>query len=145
MMSEDNWTTPEALANRAAEELAAALSRHGIDYLGCFSDDDGDVSVSFVTMRDAETALSLGMPADPRPGTTYDRATASCVTLNSWARTDFEPTDADVAMALQAGWQWTIHPHTVGRNVGWHCTVDLPSADANVLTANLNAVPGGEL
>lgn len=138
-MTHDDWTTPEALAQVAAEELASSLESLGIGHLGCYLASDGDVSIAFQDIRDAETMVSLGVPSDHTAGTLYDRASASCLTLSQLGAAG-EPSDEDVRAALDAGWAWTIHPNMIGHRMDWHVSVDMSVADASQLTANLNAM-----
>lgn len=140
-MAEQDWTTPEYLGNITAEELGKAIDQLGIGIRGCWSDDDGArINVAFHSIRDAETMVSLGVLAEQRPGTLYDRAAASCVTLAEFANRSEVPTDAGFEAIMNASWHWIIHPDMNGRRMGWHVSVDIPSADAQQLTANLNAV-----
>lgn len=137
-----DWTTPEYLANLAAEELGHALSMRGINFRTCFGDPDGLVSLSFNGMRDTETLLALAVPGPTGPGTLYDRATGGCVSLAALAESKGEDASEDeVESILDAGWAWLIHPDMRSHVVGWHITVVMPTADANTVTARLNALP----
>lgn len=138
-MTHDDWTTPEALAMVAAEELASALESLGINHLGCYLASDGDVSIAFRDIRDAETMVSLGVPSDHASGTLYDRASASCITLSELGAAG-DPSDDAVIAAMNAGWSWTVHPYMIGRRMDWHVSVDMSASDASQLTANLNLI-----
>jgi hypothetical protein len=137
-----DWTTDEYLANLAAEELSAALDRHRIMFHNVAGDEDGTVSVAFVDLRDAEAMMTLAIE-QAGPGTVYDRATGSCVSLTALAATGGEVPDEQVAACITAGWNWMVHPHMRGRRMGWHVSVDIPTADANAMTAALNTQAHG--
>ncbi|AMD42801.1 hypothetical protein SEA_XKCD426_60 [Streptomyces phage Xkcd426] len=139
-MNAPDWTTPEYLSNLAAEELRDAMAILGIGFMGAHGDEDGCVTVAFHQLADAEALMTLGVQGDERPGSLYDRATASCVTLSSYAASGTEPTDEEIRDAIHVGWTWTIHPAMHGRRMGWHVSVDIPHADAATLAANLNAL-----
>lgn len=139
-MSSD-WTTPGYLANISAEELGIALRLHGVRALNVGTDEDG-VSVAFVSLRDAETLLTLATDGTGGPGSLYDRVSSSCVTLSAMADSG-EPTQDQVGAALDGGWVWMVHPDMSGRRVGWHVTATMPSDDANQLTATLNELKRG--
>lgn len=138
MMSEP--TDTGYWANVAAEELGEAMTKLGIGFMGVHGDEDGDVTVAFHQLADAEALMTLGVGSDEQPGSLYDRATASCVTLLTYVRDGIEPTDEQIETAIRSGWTWTIHPAMTGRRMAWHARVDIPAADANQLTANLNAL-----
>jgi hypothetical protein len=138
-MAQD-WMGSEELAQFTVEELSRVMDLLGINHMGCYLADDGDVSISFRDIRDAETMVSLGVTADARPGTMYDRATASCLTLSELGRGPESPSEGDVRDAIEAGWSWTIHPNMVGRRMDWHVSVDITPEDASQLAANLNAM-----
>jgi hypothetical protein len=138
-MTDNDWTSAESLATVAAEELAITLEGLGINHLGCYVASDGDVSVAFADIRDAETMVSLGVPSDHTAGTLYDRASASCLTLSELGAAG-DPSDDDVRAALDAGWSWTIHPYMLGRRMDWHVSVDMSVADAYQVTGNLNQI-----
>lgn len=142
-MDMTDWTSAEYLGNIAAEELCAALELVGVGDVRCFANDNGDMSVSFPDIRDAETMISLGVPADARPGTLYDRATASCVTLSVMAAQDEPPEDTAIEAAIEAGWDWSVHPNMIGRRMDWHVAVVMPMTDATYITASLNALRRG--
>lgn len=130
----------EHWANVAAEELARALDLTGIGFMGTAGDEDGDVSVAFNSLADAEALMTLAVPQNIATGSLYDRATSSCLTMSSFAELSDRPTDEVIEAAIRAGWTWTIHPAMRGRRMDWHVSVDIPSADANQVTANLNAL-----
>jgi len=146
-VTEQDWTSREYLAMLTAEELLLAMEQLDIDVMNCgFSDTDREVTVAFGGIRDAERAVSLGVPYNPEPGGFYDRATASCLTLTGLGGQDTEPTEAEIDDALDRGWLWTVHPDLSGSGMAWHVSVDLSSADAQQLAANLNAarLAGGQ-
>lgn len=127
-------------ANVAAEELARALELTGIGFMGSAGDEDGDVSVAFNSLADAEALMTLAVPQSTVLGGLYDRATSSCLTMASLADSNERPEGEAIEHAILAGWTWTIHPAMRGRRMGWHVSVDIPAADANQVTANLNAL-----
>jgi hypothetical protein len=127
-------------ANIAAEELARALDLTGIGFMGTAGDEDGDVSVAFNSLADAEALMTLAVPQSAAIGGLYDRATSSCLTMASFAEAVEPPSDEQIEHAIVTGWTWTIHPNMRGRRMGWHVSVDIPAADANQVTANLNAL-----
>lgn len=136
-----DWSTPEYLGNITAEELYGAMERLGIRANGCWAADDGSrINISFADIRDAEAMVSLGVVSDFTPGSTYDRAAASCVTLASFAERGVDPSESEMGAAMDAAWNWTIHPAMDGRRMGWHVSVDLPTADAQSVVADLNAM-----
>lgn len=141
----DEFMTDGSLGDLAAEELAAALKAHGIFVHPVFADEDG-VNVALGGLRDAETLLALTI-AEDGPGTLYDRATSSCVTLTKLSKdadaTGVEPHEWEVAAAFRAGWKWLIHPEMSGRVVGWHITVCIPPDDAMALASRLNEIRNG--
>lgn len=146
---EMDWTTPERMAEMTAEELGRALTATGVAHIGCGYSTDGDdrqVSIAFTGIRDAERMVTLAVPYDARPGTFYDRAVASCITLTDLGARDDVPTDAEVADAVDRGWLWTIHPDRSSGRFNWHTSVDMGLTDAQQLTANLNAarLAGGQ-
>lgn len=148
-VTEMDWTTPEYMAKLTAEELGRALGASNITYIGCgFSvdADDREVSIAFNGIEEAERMVTLGVPYDPVPGSFYDRAVASCVTLTDLGSRNQEASDAELATAIDRGWMWVIHPDRSGETFRWHTSVDLPIADAQQLTANLNAarLAGGQ-
>lgn len=127
-------------ADIAAEELARALDLTGIGFLGATGDDDGDVLVAFQQLADAEALMTLAVPQSTAVGSLYDRATSSCLTMAALGDAEVEPSDEQVEHAINTGWTWTIHPAMRGRRMGWHVHVNLSAADANQVTANLNAL-----
>lgn len=141
-MAQD-WTTDE-MADLTAEELSRALNRLGIGHHDCYVAGDGDISIAFHDIRDAEAMVSLGVLAVHEAGTLYDRASASCVSLTALGGSD-STTSEDVRDALDKGWTWTIHPHMRMRRMDWHVSVDIPVMDAYQLTSNLNRVAMVEL
>lgn len=137
-----DWTTPEYLSNLAAEELGHALSVRGISWRTCFGDEDGTVSLAFGQLRDAETMLTLAVPGPTGPGTLYDRVTSGCVSLAALAEAKGDDASEDeVGAILDAGWSWMVHPDMRSHVAGWHVTVGMSTADANTVTARLNALP----
>lgn len=136
----DSMDDTEYWANVAAEELAAALDMIGIGFMGTAGDEIGDVSVAFHSLADAEALMTLAVPQDDNQGSLYDRATSSCLTMAALAEAEERPSDEVIEHAVRAGWTWTIHPAMRGRRMGWHVSVDIPAADANQVTANLNAL-----
>lgn len=134
------WTE-EDLAHVAADELKAALDAHGILTHGVAAE-GLDVDVSFVGLRDAETALTLAVDGSGGPGSLYDRATSGCITTTALAaeHPDHDVPDAAIEAAFRAGWDWVIHPDLNGRRAGWHVSVTMPHSDANTITATLNAI-----
>lgn len=139
-MMMDNIDDTEHWANVAAEELVRSFELAGIGCMGASGDEVGNVTVAFLTLADAEAMMTLAVPQSDRLGSLYDRATASCVTLSSLAEAGTDPADPKVGEAIHAGWVWTIHPAMRGRRMGWHVSLDLPSADANQVTVNLNTL-----
>lgn len=145
-MSAPDWTTDAEWANMAAEELESSLKLMGIKVVGVWADDDGHkVNVAFQSIQDAETMVSLGIPVSQRPGSLYDRVTASCVTLSALADRGEQASEEAIVEAIGNGWTWTIHPDMTGRRMAWHASVDMPVADAYRLTSNLNRVGMVEL
>lgn len=135
-METPDWTTPEELAVMAADELAKAMDANGIGYNSCYGADDGDVGVSFVHISDAELLMSRSMVSDETPGSLYDRASASCVTLSGLAGQDVP--EERIEGIIDAGWLWVVHPSMKGRWMGWHVHVEMSSADAFAVVASLN-------
>lgn len=129
------------------EELSEAAQRQGVRVNECY-ESDGEVHVSFPDIREAEEFVRLGVPmADTGPGSLYDRATSSCVSLaviavqHTGGELD-DLTDEEreaVAQAMDAGWAWQIHPSVIGARVAWHAAVDVPAIDAQAVIAYLNA------
>jgi hypothetical protein len=138
-MTSPDWTSPEQLAVMAAEELSNAMDSVGVDFTGCFGDDDGDVSIAFGALADAEALLTLAVRSDDRSGSLYDRATASCVSLTNMSQSGSGVTEEQLEDAMNTGWVWVIHPAMQGKRMGWHARVSLPSADALTMVASLNA------
>lgn len=133
-------------AHVAGEELALALKAAGIEVLDCFGDEDG-VNIAFGGMPGAEALLTIIANGDQGPGSLYDRAASSCLTLSKLAvEHDGDVPEEALAAAFRQAWDWTIHPHMRGRIMGWHVSVTLPAYDANTVTASLNALRlGGAL
>ncbi len=138
------WTE-EDMANVAAEELGHALAVRGIAWRTCFGDEDGTVNLAFGQLRDAETLLCLAVPGPTGPGTLYDRVTGGCVSLSELAHQagigEAAGSPAEVEAIMDVGWSWMVHPDMTSHVVGWHVTVSMPTADANTVTARLNALP----
>lgn len=133
------WTE-EDLAHVAADELSAALDAHGIHVRGVVAS-GLDVDVSFTTIRDAETMLTLSMDGSGGPGSLYDRATSSCLTVTELASTyGTDVPGGRLEAAFRMGWDWQVHPDMHGRRMGWHISVTLAHTDANTVTAALNAL-----
>lgn len=144
IMSEPDWTNDEYLSNIAADELQRALTRAGLSATDVTGTGEGRVFVRFRGLPDAEAFLSLALTQDPRQGTLYDRASASCGTLNAiWELDDEERASQLADEAMESGWTWLMHPHLRGRTVGWHVAADMPHPDANAVTAALNSLPAG--
>jgi hypothetical protein len=144
-MDEEIWTDEGALAVVAADALVDALVAVGARVLGnrlTGSGKDIRVEMAFVSMRDAETMLTLAVPSDMRPGTVYDRASAGCVSLNEMIDHGVEPDTEDLARIQQVSWQWNVHPDIVARHVDWHVSVSVPHKDAATVAAALNAARG---
>lgn len=146
MMGMDPLDDTAHWAHVAGEELALALTAAGIQVLDCFGDEDG-VSIAFGGLAPAEALLTIVADGSKGPGSLYDRAASSCVTLSHLAQQhDGDVPDEALAEAFRAAWDWTVHPHMSGRVMGWHVSVTLPAYDANTLTATLNALRlGGAL
>lgn len=140
MMSEMDWTNAEYLGNIAAEELRGALERTCINVKQVGTTDTGSVMVTFASLRDAETLVSLVTVRDERPGSFYDRVASGCVTLVSLGD---DADEKDVEAAMESGWVWMVHPAMVGRACHWHVMVDIPQEDANQITAALNGLHNG--
>jgi len=141
-MEELNWTTAETIGMLTAEELAAAFDRAGVSYIAVtYGDEESStpVGVAFNGIQDAGKAVELGVPVDDTIGGFYDRVTSNCLTLTALAQDDVPEDDARVAEALESGWSWVIHPDRLNGRKGWHVSVDMSVADAQQLTANLNA------
>lgn len=139
-VTEQDWTSPEYMAMLTAEELLLAMEQLDIDVINCgFGHTEREITIAFQSIRDAERVITLGVPHDAQPGSFYDRAAASCLTLMSLGAQDEEPTEAEVDEVIDRGWLWTIHPDLNGTRMAWHVSVDLSAADAQQLTANLNA------
>ncbi|ALO79409.2 hypothetical protein [Streptomyces phage phiSAJS1] len=146
MMGMDPLDDTEHWAHVAGEELALALKAAGIEVLDCFGDEDG-VNIAFGSMPGAEALLTIVADGKQGPGSLYDRASSSCITLSQLAQEhNGDVPDEAVAEAFRAAWDWTIHPHMRGRIMGWHVSVTMPAYDANTITATLNALRlGGAL
>ena len=140
-----DWTTPEYLANISAEELKAALDVHGVRSPFCGGDEDG-VTLHLADLKDAELMMSLAFTGPDGPGTLYDHAVGSCVTLSALSAAESAgaavPEEA-VADAFEQGWTWMMHPDMDGRRVSWHISVTIPTDDANQVTARLNELRNG--
>lgn len=145
-MNDMDWSTPDYLANIAADELDAAMGRAGISFRHCGPDEDG-IGVSFGDLRDAETLLTLAVRGTDEASGIYDRATSGCLSLSLLADAAAhgapEPSDDVVNGIIDTGWVWMVHPHMNGRRMGWHVTVTMTPEDANAVTAELNRVTGG--
>lgn len=146
-MSGEDWNlflngmpTAEEMAQASADELSRALEAHGIGAYDVDVAGEDGVSLALSGIRSAETLLTLAIDGPAGPGTLYDRATSSCVTLSEL---DEDAPDESVDESLDAGWLWVIHPAMSGRVVGWHVHLTLPAADANRLTARLNEIKRG--
>ena len=139
MMGMDPLDDTAHWAHVAGEELALALKAAGIQVLDCFGDADG-VNIAFGGLKPAEALLTIVADGQNGPGSLYDRAASSCVTLTALAHEhgDDVPDEA-LAEAFRNGWDWVVHPHMQGRVMGWHVSVTVPAADANTVTAKLNA------
>lgn len=136
-MSNLDWTNEEYLANLAADELRKALAAVGVEPHVVTGNDDGDVSIVFGSLREAETMLTLSLTSDGLKGSFYDRAASHCRSLAEAG----DASEDEIRRLIETGWRWTIHPAMHGRIVGWHATLDLPYADAYQVTAALNAIP----
>lgn len=134
-----DWTTPEYLGNITAEELSAALDRADIGFVGCGYDEGQGVSIAFNGIEEAGAMVTLGVPVEEAPGSFYDRATASCLTLTAFAAEDVPEDDPRIGAALDTGWTWIVHPDRLNGRKGWHVSVEMSADDAQQLTANLNA------
>ena len=134
------WTSTEYLAGIAADELSTAMQRVGVLFLGCGTDEGGDVTVVFHDLADAATLMTLAVISDDIPGGLYDRATSGCISLTLLADELGEPTAEQQRAILERSWTWTIHPAMNLRRMGWHVSLTVPMADANQITANLNAL-----
>lgn len=141
----DSFLSNEDLNNLAAEELAGALMAHGIKTRDVFGDGDG-VNVSFGGLRDAETMLTLAM-AEDGPGTLYDRAASSCVTLTELAHAEedsgVEVDESAITRAFRDGWTWMVHPDMRGRVVSWHTSACMSADDAMQVASRLNELRNG--
>jgi hypothetical protein len=141
----NDWTTPEYLANIGADELKGALEAHGVRAPHCGGDEDG-VTVHLVDVKDAELMLSLAFEGPDGPGTLYDRAVSSCVTLTAMSAAESAGADVSeqqVAAAFDQGWTWIMHPDMDGRRVSWHISVTIPTDDACQVAARLNELSNG--
>lgn len=120
----------------AAEELSKALSAARVDVLEVGVDArDGDVTVIFPHIGDAEALLTLAVDSRGGPGSLYDRVAEGCVSSEK----DAEVTSAEIGRF----WNWDLHPYLSGRRVGWHVRLFLNAPDANELTATLNTLARG--
>lgn len=127
-------------SNVVANEMADALSYAGIVHHETDVDRDGDVVISFGGLADAAALLSLVLTGSGGPGSLYDRATDSCVTL---AEADSDMSEDEFRAATEAGWTWFVHPHMTGRRVEWDARVHIPAADASAVVATLNTLRNG--
>jgi hypothetical protein len=143
MMDASEWVDGGFLATVAAEELGLAMAQLGIGFADLYGGGDGMVTVNFQGPADAESLLTLALSEDETPGSLYDRATSSCVTLASFVLSGETPSDDQLRAAIASGWKWNVHPAMSGRRMGWHVAVEMTAADANQLTANLNALRNG--
>lgn len=143
-MDMTDWLSTDDIARLAAEELNSALDRVGVQPLDVYVNGDDRVAVTFGDIRDAETMMSLGVPADARPRTLYDRSTGACVSVGyEVTRAAAEGGEADtesLERAKDASWFWSVHPDMSGRRMDWHVSVDMAAEDATAVAANLNAV-----
>lgn len=140
-----DWTTSEYLGNMSAEELEEAMTPLGIQTVTVIYTDDGQVSVHFNTLADAEALMTLGVDGTGGEGSMYDRATSGCVTLTGKDRRGEDLDVETVGRIVTASWEWTVHPDMRTRRMGWHAAVSMPVADANQLTVNLNTLRLGAL
>lgn len=140
-MSEPNWTTSESIGNLVAEELLSAMNQLNIRTRGCWSSDDDDpaISISFHDLKDAELMMTLGIKYEDGPGTLYDRSTAACITLAYQGDGDRLFSEEELDAAVESSWNWIVHPNKTGSRMAWHATVFMSVADAQQVTANLNA------
>lgn len=140
-MNMADWLDADDLAKVTAEELDVATARLGIRTMGCWPDDDGRrMNIAFNSIRDAETLVSLGVVAEHRPGSLYDRTSAACVSLATYADSTDGPPEGEVERLMEDCWHWTVHPDMVGRRMDWHVSVDMLAVDAQQLVINLNQV-----
>lgn len=138
-MNDMNWTDLPSYAKIAAEELSTAFSRHDIGYMHVVGEDTL-VHISFPSIRDAETMMTLGVEGSHLAGGLYDRSTSGCLGLSHLPA---DASEEDVNAVIDASWTWVVHPHMTGRRMGWHVAVDMPVEDANAVTANLNTIANG--
>lgn len=133
------WTE-ENLAHVAAEELSAALDAHGIR-VRYVTAAGLDVDVAFGALRDAEVMMTLAFDGNGGPGSLYDRATSSCLSITELAaQYGADVPDGRLEVAFKLGWDWQVHPDMHGRRMGWHISVTMSHSDANAVTAALNAL-----
>lgn len=140
-----DWTTPEYMANLGADELKSALSAHGIHVPHCGGDEDG-VTLHLADLKDAELMMSLAFEGPAGPGTLYDRAVGSCVTLTAMSNAESAGalvSEQAVADAFEHGWTWMMHPDMSGRRVSWHISLTIPTDDACQVAARLNELRNG--
>lgn len=121
----------------AARELAQAAAPFGV-MLHATVRDSRYVSVSFRTLRDAETLLSFAVPQDG-PGSMYDRATGGCVSATASFEAGVSLDEDDVDRLTRTAWLWDIHPDITRRNVDWHVGAAVPTTDVIAMVAALSA------
>lgn len=138
-----DWTTARDLADLAAEELGRAMVSAGLRFLATGFGDDGEVSIAFGSIREAEALMAVAVPANPTPGSLYDRATEGCVSLRHHHESGEPVSDEVIRSVIEASWSWRIHPEMNGRTPDWHVSVDLSAGDANEVTATLNSLTRG--
>lgn len=137
--SQNNWTTPEYLANISSEELARALGLHDIDTKHVGADEDG-VTVWFDSIFAATIMLMTAVEGTGELGSLHDRATAGCLSLSSMGPEASEQAVCDV---IDGSWTWVVHPDIAGHVVKWHVSATMSVDDANQVTANLNTIHHG--
>lgn len=142
-----DWTTAEYVVNLAAQELCESLSKLGIlAHVSANYDADGGVAVVFASIGEAQTFMSFAVDSSDGPGSLYDRATASCLTLAQCAEEGLEAGDTKVVAAIKAAWDWEVHPSMRGVVAEWHVRVTIPVNDATAVVATLNTkLRGGAL
>ena len=133
------WTD-EDMAKVAAEELGTALRKLNLGYADC-TDDDDRVALDFHDLSEAAVLLTILFRNPAGPGTLYDRATSSCVTINNLSDRygDDVPRTA-LQHAFGEAWIWQVHPAmTESRVVQWHAGVTMSGDDAMAVAAALNS------
>lgn len=143
-----DFMTPEGMSQLAADELALALTGVGAKFNECYGFEDGDVSLSFPSIFHAEVMMVSAFKGPEGPGSLYDRAVGSCVTMNALrvlsAVADKEVPEDVITAAFEEGWTWMVHPDMKNAgHVGWHVSVTIPGADALAVAALLNATRNG--